>query len=109
MHLIAIRKTLLAEYPSLALDICRAFNSAKAESQSRLLDLDALAVVLPWVVAEAEETEQLMGKDYWPYGIVKNRLMIEAQARWSFEQGLSSRLLSADELFERSTLGWDPQ
>jgi 4,5-dihydroxyphthalate decarboxylase len=73
-----------------------------------LLDLDALAVVLPWVVAEAEATEQLMGKDYWPYGIEKNRLTIEAQARWSLEQGLSSRLLSAEELFEKSTLDWNP-
>jgi 4,5-dihydroxyphthalate decarboxylase len=73
---------------------------------SRLADLNALAVTLPWLVAEAQDTVRLMGADYWPYGVEKNRATLEAQARWSFEQGLSPRRFSPEDLFVPSTLRW---
>ena len=75
--------------------------------QQALTDLDALKYMLPWLVAEAEATIALMGADYWAYGIPKNRRMIETQTRWSYEQGLSSRLFTAADLFDSSTLDWN--
>jgi 4,5-dihydroxyphthalate decarboxylase len=74
----------------------------------RLYDLDSLKVTLPWLVAEARATAALMGADFWPYGIAKNRRMIETQARWSFEQGLSSKLFAPEDLFDPSTHSWAP-
>ena len=108
MHLVGIRERLVAEQPDLALKLCRAFEAAKAACLPRLYDLDSLKVTLPWLVAEARATAALMGADFWPYGIAKNRRMIETQARWSFEQGLSSRLFAPEDLFDPSTHSWAP-
>ncbi|HTP82394.1 MAG TPA: ABC transporter substrate-binding protein [Alphaproteobacteria bacterium] len=108
MHVVGIRSALVERHPSLPLSICRAFHEAKRRCQPQLFDLDALAVSLPWLVAEAEATARLMGPDFWPYGVAKNRRMIEAQARWSLEQGLSTVLRPPEELFITSTLDWDP-
>jgi len=55
------------------------------------------------VAAEVEETIALMGKDYWPYGVEANRAALENMTRYSFEQGLTPRKLSVDELFPAST------
>lgn len=108
MHLVGIRERLVAEEPDLALNVCRAFEAAKAACLPRLYDLDSLKVTLPWLVAEARATAALMGADFWPYGIAKNRRMIETQARWSFEQGLSAKLFAPEDLFISSTHSWAP-
>ncbi len=108
MHVVGIRQDLIDAHPGLPLAVCRAFERAKAACLPRLFDLDSLKTTLPWLVAEAHETVALMGRDFWPYGIARNRTMIETQLRWSFEQGLSPRLVSAEEMFEPSTLDWMP-
>lgn len=107
MHVVGIRESLVRDHPWLPRAVCTAFEAAKARCLPRLFDLDALKVTLPWLVAEAHATVALMGADFWPYGVAKNRRMIDTQARWSFEQGLSRRLLSVSDLFEPSTLDWD--
>jgi len=108
MHLVGIREDLLAKHPDLAVNVGRAFEAAKAACLPRLYDLDSLKVTLPWLVAETRATVALMGADFWPYGVEKNRRMIETQARWSFEQGLSPKPFAPADLFVPSTLSWTP-
>jgi 4,5-dihydroxyphthalate decarboxylase len=108
MHVLGLRQDLIERHPQLPRAVCEAFDAAKAAARRRLYDLDALCVMLPWLVAESEATAKAMGDDFWPYGVAKNRRMIEAQSRWSFEQGLTPRPLPTEELFERSTLDWSP-
>jgi 4,5-dihydroxyphthalate decarboxylase len=108
MHLVGIREEFLAQHPDLALNVCRAFEAAKRACLPRLFDLDSLKVTLPWLVAETRATVALMGPDFWPYGVEKNRRMIETQARWSFEQGLSSKVFSPGELFAGGSESWTP-
>jgi len=107
MHVVGIRTSLIERHGWLPLAACDAFQAAKAMCRPALTDLDALKYMLPWLVAEAEATIALMGADYWAYGIPKNRRMIETQTRWSYEQGLSSRLFTAADLFDSSTLDWN--
>jgi 4,5-dihydroxyphthalate decarboxylase len=45
-----------------------------------------------------------MGEDYWSYGFSNNRKTLETFLRYSYEQGLSKRLLSAAELFVPETM-----
>jgi 4,5-dihydroxyphthalate decarboxylase len=45
-----------------------------------------------------------MGDDLWPYGIEPNRKAIDAFLRYHHEQGLSTRLLKAEDLFAPETL-----
>ena len=58
--------------------------------------------MLPMLPAYVEETEQIFGKDYWPYGLNSNRRALESLVRYAFEQGLTSRRLSPEELFVES-------
>jgi len=53
----------------------------------------------PWLDAELEETEAVMGKDFHPYGFEKNRGVIDVFCRQAHELGIVSRLITADEYF----------
>ena len=44
-----------------------------------------------------------MGADYWRYGIDECAHEIDTAARYSFDQGLSVRRLTAEDLFAAST------
>jgi 4,5-dihydroxyphthalate decarboxylase len=104
MHVVGIRDDLLRRHPWLVGNVMAAFEEAKLRAMAALTDLDALAVSLPWLVAEAEDTKALMGDDFWPYGIEKNLAAINAQTRWSVEQGISPRQLELDDIFSASSL-----
>ena len=56
---------------------------------------------IPWVSEYAARGLELMGDDYFPYGVEKNRKTLEAFLRWAFEQGVCKRLLSVEELFPK--------
>ena len=63
----------------------------------------ALPVSLPFLVDHAYETVDLMGEDFWPYGLESNRHTLETFARYMQEQGLTPERLSVDALFPEST------
>ena len=64
----------------------------------------ALKAMLPWLTAHVEETRREMGRDFWPYGFEKNQATLSTFLRYSYEQGLSKRLLTPAELFAPETL-----
>ena len=99
MHTVAIRKTLLAENPWIARAVYKAFCDAKDIAIAELQVPQASKVTLPWVVAEYAATAEIMNGDVWPYGFAANRTVIEAMIRWSQNDGLLARALTADELF----------
>ena len=99
MHVAVVRRELVSRHPWLPSSLYKAFSQAKAASIGRLGEIGALAVTLPWLVAEYEDTVREMGPDYWPYGIERNRTVLEAAVRYANEQGLIDRRLSLDELF----------
>lgn len=104
MHLIGIRESLVEKYPWIASSVYKAFRQAKALCLSELNEVVALPITLPWVASEVEETRALMGEDFWPYGVRENIGTLEAITRYSYQQGLSLRQLSVEELFVPSTL-----
>jgi 4,5-dihydroxyphthalate decarboxylase len=60
--------------------------------------------MLPWLTAHVEDVRALMGDDFWPYGFSANRKTLETFLRYHHEQGLSKRLLKAEELFAPETM-----
>jgi 4,5-dihydroxyphthalate decarboxylase len=56
------------------------------------------------VTQEYEDTQSLMGKNYWSYGVEANRKELELIMRYTFEQGLVKNQLEFEELFHPSTL-----
>jgi 4,5-dihydroxyphthalate decarboxylase len=104
MHTVVIRRELLDREPWVARSLYDAFCEAKARATSQLSEAVVLAVTLPWLIAEVENTQALMGEDYWPYGVERNRAALETLVRYSCEQGLAQRGVAIDELFAPSTL-----
>jgi len=104
MHCVAIKRAIYEADPWVAMSLYKACREAKDRALANLRDNNALFASLPWLVAEAERTRELMGDDWWPYGVDKNREAIEALCEYSFEQGLSTRRMGAEELFAPETL-----
>ena len=99
MHIIGVRKSLAEAHPWLPVNVYNAFVEAKRMCMSELGQIGHLYTSLPWGVAEFQDVQTLMGEDYWRYGVEENRLELEALCRYSFEQGLSARKLSPEDLF----------
>jgi 4,5-dihydroxyphthalate decarboxylase len=55
--------------------------------------------VSPWLDAELEETEAVMGTDFHPYGFEKNRRTIEVFADQALAIGVVGRRISPEEYF----------
>ena len=56
-------------------------------------------MTLPWPEVGVSDAIELMGNDFWKYGVAENAAAIETLSRYSFEQGLSKRQLTAEEIF----------
>ena len=99
MHTVALREDVHREHPWAAKSIYEAFVAARDIAVAGLYDTDALRVALPWLIDHVEETWRVFGKDFWAYGLEPNRETFAAVGRYVHEQGLSPRVVSADELF----------
>ena len=104
MHAVAIRQDVVQKYPWLPEAVFQAYSQAKQQMYKALQDLGWAMISLPWIGKELEDTQELMGKNYWPYGIKPNRKTLEALFQYSHEQGLAKRKLTIEELFHPSTL-----
>ena len=104
MHAVAIRNDVIAKNPSLPKDIFKMYSKAKKIAYDNLETTTALKVTLPWVAQEFEETQKLMGKNFWRYGMEANRKELELVMRYAHEQGLTKRQIAIEELFHPSVL-----
>jgi 4,5-dihydroxyphthalate decarboxylase len=104
MHTIVIRRELYEKNPWVAQSLYKAFMAAKREAYQDLHEVAALKVMLPWLGPHVEDTEKLMGRDFWPYGLADNERALDTFLRYSWEQGLSKRRLTPRELFAPETL-----
>jgi 4,5-dihydroxyphthalate decarboxylase len=104
MHVLVMRRPLYEASPWLARSLVKAFGQAKDLAYRELTRTAALAVTLPWVREEYEESVGLLGEDFWSYGLDANRHVIETFVRYSHRQGLLSRQPEPDELFAQETL-----
>jgi 4,5-dihydroxyphthalate decarboxylase len=104
MHVVAIRDDVIEQHPWLPLAVFNAYSEAKQLNHDLMKNLGWALISLPWAGQELEETQELMGENFWPYGIEANRKTLETLFRYSYEQGLASRELTIEELFHPSTL-----
>ncbi len=103
MHVIAIRREVYEANRWIAMNLFKAFREAQRLTYEGLRETAALKGMLPWFNAHVEETFDLMGEDFWPYGVPRNRATLEVFLRYHHEQGLSDRLLTVDEMFAPET------
>ena len=104
MHTVVIKQEIYDANPWVAQSMYKAFSEAKKLCQDAIgFNRGALTYMLPWTDAEYESTTSLMGEDFWPYGVEANKVTLRTLIEYSYEQGLSSRKLSAAELFAANT------
>jgi ABC-type nitrate/sulfonate/bicarbonate transport system substrate-binding protein len=99
MHVVVVRRDVYQANPWVAQSLTKAFGLAKADAAERLYDSSALAFMLPWLTQQLEEARELLGDDYWSYGLETNRRTLDTFLRYHHEQGLSPRRLRPEELF----------
>jgi 4,5-dihydroxyphthalate decarboxylase len=104
MHLIGVRRELAEKQPWLPAAVFKAFEQAKTMALQKLNDTSSTKVTLPFVEEWLMEARALMGEDFWPYGVEKNRKTLEIFLRHHHSQGLSPRLVKVEELFHPGTL-----
>jgi 4,5-dihydroxyphthalate decarboxylase len=103
MHILGVRRDMVERHAWLPASVFKAFEESKAMCMTALEEFGTLAVTLPWLIPELEETKELMGENFWPYGIEENRKSLETLTRYVHEQGLTSRQVAVDELFTAGT------
>lgn len=104
MHTVIIKRKIYEKNPWIAVNLYKAFCRAKEIAMNSYMETAALHVTLPWINSEVEYTRALLGQDWWPYGLDRNRNTLETFLRYHHEQGLSARLMSIEELFAAETL-----
>jgi 4,5-dihydroxyphthalate decarboxylase len=103
MHIVGIRRALVDAHAWLPAAVLKAFEQAQAMAMARLCDTSATKVTMPFVEEQLKRIRDLMGHDYWSYGVAGNRKVLDTFLHHHHAQGLSSRRLSVDELFHPTT------
>ena len=103
MHLIGVRRSIVTQHPWLPAAVLKAFTQAKSICLARLEETSASKVTLPFMEEQVKAARDLMGADFWPYGIPANRKQLEYFLAQHHKQGLSSRLVTVEELFHPTT------
>jgi hypothetical protein len=55
--------------------------------------------MVPWMNTLFERNRELFADDWWPYGVSQNRTALDTYLRYHFEQGLSARQWTVEEIF----------
>jgi 4,5-dihydroxyphthalate decarboxylase len=98
MHVMGIKREIVARHPWVPINMFHAFNAAKALAMKRMEN--PRIVPLAWYREAWEEQESILGPDPWEYGLTpRNVKTLETLAGYSFEQGLTRRPMPLDELF----------
>lgn len=99
MHLVVLRREYYEEHRFTAASLYSALCESKAQAQKGLLYTGTLRYMLPWLLADLEEVDEVFGGDCWPYGIEGNRKTLETLIKYLYEQGMIKQIVKVDELF----------
>ena len=99
MHVIALRKAILADNPWVARNLVNAFEESKRRSLERILDPAVSRYPLPWLTNYAVRMRQMFGGELFPYGIEANRPTLELFLRYCHEQGIAHKLAKPEDIF----------
>jgi len=95
-HLMVLRREVWEANRWIARSLTEAFSAANdwfTASQK------GFPYATPWLEAELEETDAVMGRDFHPYGLEANRAQIDMFAGEAFRLGFTSRRITVEEYF----------
>ncbi|WP_372619762.1 ABC transporter substrate-binding protein [Falsiroseomonas sp.] len=107
MHLMGVRRDVLARAPGIGRALFEAFAAAQRLAEREwdtTLAASSPATLFPFLAEERAAMLALLGPDPWVHGIAANRAELGALCRWSQAQHLARRRLAVEELFDPATL-----
>jgi 4,5-dihydroxyphthalate decarboxylase len=102
MHTVVVRKELADQQPEVVRAVYDGFCAAKdtmAEKLVKGMTFNNMQTMLPWLSQLIDEDRSLLGDDWWPYGIAKNRAALDAILRYHHEQGITTRRFALEDVF----------
>ena len=108
MHTVVVKRELAEQEPELVKAVYQGFCAAKdqmAEQYVKGMTFNNMSFMHPWFSKLIGENRDLLGDDWWPYGIDANRAAIEAVLRYHHEQGLTERRFAIEDVFVPALLG----
>jgi 4,5-dihydroxyphthalate decarboxylase len=96
IHVIGVRRACYEKHPWVLVALYKALEASKLRWQSSRRNLSDTT---PWTIMEIETATSLFGRDWFPYGVEKNRSDIEKFTHELFVEGLIPGEMTADEVF----------
>lgn len=103
MHVVVVRSDIYERHPWVAQSLYKAFLAARDDAYARIYDSSALRFMEPWLIQHLEDAKQLLGHDYWSYGVAENHTTLDVFLRYHHEQGLSRKRYEPADLFAPQT------
>ncbi len=104
MHSVAVRRKTIQKNPWLPKAVFAAYSQAKAINYQYMKTWGWATDSLPWYGQELDNTRELMGKNFYPYGFEACKSSYQTAIRYLYDQGLSKRKVSIEEMFVKSSL-----
>jgi hypothetical protein len=102
MHTVVVKRELAKEHPEIVKAVYDGFCRAKKTTVEQLvkgMTFNNMATMIPWATKLIGEDRDILGEDWWPYGIEGNRMALNACLRYHWEQGLTQRLYKIEDIF----------
>jgi 4,5-dihydroxyphthalate decarboxylase len=100
-HAMVIKREIVERHPWTVLNVFKAFVKANEIAEKQRMDAVGYHLETGLLPREARGA---LATPLIRYGIQANRMVLETAAQWSFEQGLTPRLVMLDELFAPSVM-----
>jgi 4,5-dihydroxyphthalate decarboxylase len=101
-HIVGVRRPVFEQAPHVAAELYQVLDKARLLWQRQRL---YMAELVPWVLAEMEETVALMGDDWKPSGVSANRAAIRGLCEEMYAQGLVDRPIDPAVVFAEFDAG----
>jgi 4,5-dihydroxyphthalate decarboxylase len=99
MHVLVVRADVYRRDRWIARSLLEACARAREIALSGLDETASLRYMLPWLPDDVAHVQEVLGREYWTYGLTGNEAALAAMTRYSCEQGLIPRPYEPRELF----------
>jgi 4,5-dihydroxyphthalate decarboxylase len=103
MHVVVLRSDVYERHRWMAQSLYKACVAARDDAYRRVYDSSALRFMEPWLIQHIEQSRELLGNDFWSYGLSSNENVLDVFLRYHHEQGLSKQRYEPADLFAPET------
>jgi len=99
MHVVVIRRDVHERNRWVVRSLYNAFEESRRRTMEAIDQTAALRYMLPWLGHEVARTRDIMGSDYWSYGLDNNQETLNQFVIYAYDQGITSQLWAPQQLF----------